>query len=470
MGETLRPKPGDNIDGKYELLGQIGKGGMGVVYEARHTKLGQRVALKFLLPQALEHADAVMRFEREARAAAKLTSPHIVRVADIGKTAAGLPFIVMEFLEGYDLAVALKDKGTLPYPEAVDWIMQACTAMAEAHAGGVVHRDLKPSNLFLAMQPSGPPIVKVMDFGISKMVLEGDELTQTETTLGTPQYMAPEQVLSSKSIDHRADIWSMGVVLYKAITGQYPFRGDGAAQMAVAIATTAPRHVSDADPSIPKGLADAIMRALARHPSDRFQDMASFAQAISAYGTGVIPVTTNNSVSVATAPSSPSLDVLRPSFQDNESATNIVDAATSSPWTQNSEKRAKPQPKPNRWPLVVAGAFAVLGVASFVGVKLVQRPDSLPAQARSTAQVTQTATPPVGSTVSPAQPTAQTPAPVESAAAPVAASAKPAGTPMLVGKQPVAVRSGPAINTAPPKPTSTGTPQKPPPPKDPLHL
>jgi cytoskeletal protein RodZ len=119
---------------------------------------------------------------------------------------------------------------------------------------------------------------------------------------------------------------------------------------------------------------------------------------------------------------------------------------------------------------VVAGAFAVLGVASFVGVKLVQRPDSLPAQARSTAQVTQTATPPVGSTVSPAQPTAQTPAPVESAAAPVAASAKPAGTPMLVGKQPVAVRSGPAINTAPPKPTSTGTPQKPPPPKDPLHL
>jgi serine/threonine-protein kinase len=266
----------------------------------------------------------------------------------------------------------LRDKGSLAFSEAVDWILQACTGMAEAHAGGVVHRDLKPSNLFMSTQPNAPGVVKVMDFGISKMVLEGDELTQTETTLGTPQYMAPEQVLSSKSIDHRADIWSMGVVLYKAITGQYPFRGDGPAQMAVAIATTAPRHVGEVDARIPKGLAAAIMRALARHPSDRFQDMAGFAQAIAPYGSGIVPVTTNALVSVARGTSSPSLDGLR-SYDETEDATGIEGGSTSSPWTQNTDKIiGRPRRRVNL-PLALSAAFLALGLASFAGFKLAQQ-------------------------------------------------------------------------------------------------
>ncbi len=365
----MQPKPGDIVDGKYELVREIGKGGMGVVYEAIHTRLRQRVALKFLLPADLEDLEALARFEREARASAALTSPHIVRVVDVGKTAQGLPFIVMEYLEGYDLAVRLRQGARVPAGEVVDLVLQACAAMAEAHAAGIVHRDLKPSNLFVTEQTSGRSVVKVMDFGISKITAESDELTTTRTTLGTPQYMAPEQVLSFKAIDHRADIWSLGVVLYRALSGRFPFRGDNGAQMAVAIATSSPDDLHGIEPTLPAGLAAAVMTALAREPSARFQDMASMARALVPYGTGAVSLPRVWAAAPVLPPSAaPSLPRGVVTIEATDSAPHVM---TETRTFRTLVTPSHPPPAARRWSAGAVGAAVLAGVTLAMVITLV---------------------------------------------------------------------------------------------------
>ncbi len=285
------PAPGSIFASKYEILDVVGRGGMGVVLSARHARLEQTVAIKLLKPELLSDAEARERFEREARAAAKLTSAHAARIFDVDSTADGVPYMVMELLHGRDLGTIFNEHARQGRPlevtDAVDWVLQACIAMAEAHAAGIVHRDLKPSNLFLAETSSGP-MVKVLDFGISKLVLdqEAKELTVTATVLGTPNYMSPEQIMGRKQVDARADLWSLAVILYRALTQNFPFSGAHPTALAVAIAREAPTPVDVHGAILPEGLAQAIMRGLEKDPDARFQSAQELAAALAKYGSG----------------------------------------------------------------------------------------------------------------------------------------------------------------------------------------
>ncbi len=235
------PQPGELIGGKFIVETVLGVGGMGVVVSARHVQLGQTVAIKFLRRGALTNPEAVNRFLREARASVGLQSAHVVRVMDVGTMDDGLPYMVMEHLSGTDLGQSLEARGLLPVEEAVDCLMQAMDAVAEAHSVGIVHRDLKPSNLFLSLRPDGSSLVKVLDFGISKAVDGAGppaNLTATTMVLGSPLYMSPEQVRSTKSVDTRTDVWALGVILYELVTGLPPFEADTVTGLCAKIVAT----------------------------------------------------------------------------------------------------------------------------------------------------------------------------------------------------------------------------------------
>jgi serine/threonine-protein kinase len=226
---SAAPSPGEVIATKYRVERVLGAGGMGVVVAAHHLQLETRVAIKFLLPGTLKDADAVARFAREARAAAKITNEHVARVFDVGALETGAPYIVMEFLDGVDLATRLRSQGPLDIEEAVEFLLQICEALAEAHALGIVHRDLKPANLFCFRRPDGLPWIKILDFGISKTLhTEGFSaqaaFTQSAAIMGSPRYMSPEQMQSARNVDARSDIWALGIVLYELLAGRPPFK------------------------------------------------------------------------------------------------------------------------------------------------------------------------------------------------------------------------------------------------------
>lgn len=224
MDDITKPtfQGGELLAGKYRVERLIGEGGMGVVLAARHEGLNTNVAIKLLREQALGHSDIVGRFMREARAAVSLRSEHVARVFDVGTLEDGRPYIVMERLEGKDLGDVIEQDPPLAVSVAVDYVMQACEAIAEAHAAGIIHRDLKPKNLFLTHAVHGRPLVKVLDFGISKVdpSKSPNEMALTRTTevIGSPSYMSPEQLRSARNVDARTDIWALGVILYELLT------------------------------------------------------------------------------------------------------------------------------------------------------------------------------------------------------------------------------------------------------------
>jgi len=276
-------KEGDVLAGKYRVERTLGVGGMGVVVAARHIQLEDQVALKFLLPSALENAELVARFQREARAAVKIKGEHVAKVLDVGTMDSGAPYMVMEFLQGGDLEQLLERKGTCPVDESVDYIMQACEAMAEAHALGIIHRDLKPANLFLSQRADGTPIVKVLDFGISKALKPGEDASVTKTTavMGSPLYMSPEQLRASRNVDVRSDIWSLGVILYELLMGTPPFLAPTMPQLCAVILSEPPIPLN---PDLPEPLQQAIMKCLAKDPVDRYPSVAAFTADIIRYG------------------------------------------------------------------------------------------------------------------------------------------------------------------------------------------
>jgi eukaryotic-like serine/threonine-protein kinase len=276
-------REGDLLAGKYRVERVLGEGGMGIVVAARHVSLDERVALKFLLPATLAQPEAVARFLREARASARIKSEHVAHVTDVGVLEGGAPYMVMEFLEGMDLSTLLRERGPLPIEDAVDYVAQTCEAIAEAHALGIIHRDLKPANLMLVRRSDGTPCIKVLDFGISKVSggsADGMAMTSTSAMLGSPLYMSPEQMMSSRDVDARTDIWSIGTILYELLAGRLPFEAETLPALGVLIATASAHPLGACRTDLAPGLEAIVARCLAKRREDRFASVALLAQAL----------------------------------------------------------------------------------------------------------------------------------------------------------------------------------------------
>ncbi|MBX3228632.1 MAG: protein kinase [Labilithrix sp.] len=282
MLESTPMLVGDVIAGKYRIDSVAGEGGMGIVYEAEHVILRQRVAVKAMLPGLLSSADALDRFSREASAIARITCEHVVRVTDAGTLPNGAPYLVMEYLDGSDLADVLSRRGPLPPSEVVDYALQALEGLAHVHAARVVHRDLKSANLFLARLHDGRRVVKLLDFGIA---LAPDLLSSDDRAIvGSPSYMSPEQ-LRRDALDTRTDLWSIGVVMYELLAGEVPFTGS-LSQVIAKILEKRPVLLNEQRPAVPPALAEVVARCLERDPDARWPSTLELARALAPHGTG----------------------------------------------------------------------------------------------------------------------------------------------------------------------------------------
>jgi serine/threonine-protein kinase len=282
----MRPQVGQVINNKYRLLRVIGDGGMGSVYEARHEVLGTSVALKFLHSELMRRQGLVARFLQEARVSAQIQSPHVVRVTDVDQTPAGA-FIVMEYLEGRTLQTLYEDLYhaglRLSYADALEYAMQMLEGVEAAHRTGIVHRDLKPDNVMITLDAKGRAVLKLLDFGIAKLKVSGDfdrGLTRPGVIMGTPEYMAPEQAFSADAVDARADIFSLGVMIFEMLAGRRPVGGDDPQQIATAYLTGHIARITDLAPEIAPDLAAAVHRAMAPHADGRWETVTALRDAI----------------------------------------------------------------------------------------------------------------------------------------------------------------------------------------------
>lgn len=277
---------GTVLGGRYRVVRVLGRGGMGMVLEVVHVQLGGRHALKLLHGEHTRDAELVARFENEAKIAGTLRSDHLVRVTDMGRLPTGEPYLVMDYLHGADLDQLLELHQRFTVPVAVRWILEACVGLAHLHAAGLVHRDVKPSNLFLSEEPDGAQIVKVLDFGLAKMPALGgaQRLTSTAANFGTPQFMAPEQIMSAKHVDARCDQHALGLVLYELLVGEPAFVGETAGAITVAIATQPPPRPSHRHADLPPALDQVVVRALAKRPQDRYPTLVELAHALAPFG------------------------------------------------------------------------------------------------------------------------------------------------------------------------------------------
>lgn len=271
---------GTVIAERYRVDGILGEGGMGVVVVATHLVLQQRVAIKFLRREAMVDVDAVNRFIREAQAAAKVQSEHVVRVQDVAQLADGTPFIVMEYVDGMVLSTLLASQVRLPVRDAVRFAIQTCEALAEAHAAGIAHGDLKPDNIYIAGATDGARRVKLLDFGISRIIVEESTAETPSLVMGTPWYMPPEQ-FATGTIDHRADLWALGIVLYEMLSGETPFHGDTPEQIRARVFSESVAPIGR--PDMPSGLNEVVLRCLEKDPRDRWPSAVELAAALELY-------------------------------------------------------------------------------------------------------------------------------------------------------------------------------------------
>jgi serine/threonine-protein kinase len=347
-------QPGDVIADKYRVERILGVGGMGFVVAARNVLLSKPVALKMMLPEALRAPSAVERFEREARAAVQLKSEHVAEVLDIGRLPNGLPFIVMELLEGADFEATLRQTPKLPVEQVVTYILQACEALAEAHALGIVHRDLKLRNLFLAHRLDGTPVVKVLDFGISKWTVADPDahvLTRTSDVMGSPNYMSPEQVRSAKDVDARTDIWSLGVVLFELFTGRVPFVADTLPQLCAMVLEQPAPPLATLRTDLPPALAAIVARCLEKSPDRRFQSVPELAAALAPFGPARAP-----RISIGSEAVSPNAVTIS---EVGSSAPGPIGMSTSAPWSTSAFERKRLPPL--HIAAIVAGGLLVSG-------------------------------------------------------------------------------------------------------------
>ena len=416
--EPAPVSPGEVLAGKYRVENVLGSGGFGVVVAARHVQMGNRVALKFLLPQVLARPELVARFLREAQAATQIGSEHVARVTDVGTLESGAPYMVMEYLEGQDLSVLLHQRGPLPIPEAVDYVMQGLQALAEAHSRGIVHRDLKPANLFLTKRADGSALVKVLDFGIAKSTplesLPQSNLTKTGGMMGSPLYMSPEQVRSAKHVDGRSDVWSLGVTIHELLTGAYPFEADTAHGVIASIIADAPRPLREKRPDAPAELEAILLGCFEKDPAKRIPNVAELARRLAPFGTRDSALSLERVSGIAGTRSS--------ALPDAPSASAPVAAGTAKtadPWTTG-----EPKSSGGRGALVAVGAllaFVAVGGGAFLALR--PRSDAAPGAAPAIATTTAAAAT-TSAIASPSAPTAEPPA-VSPVDAPPAASAAP---------------------------------------------
>jgi serine/threonine-protein kinase len=416
---------------------------MGVVVSALHIALDERVAIKFLLPEALTNAEAVARFAREARAAVKIKSQHVARVIDVGTLETGAPYMVMEFLKGQDLSNHLRQHGALPIADAVDFVLQACEALAEAHALGIVHRDLKPANLFLTTLADGSPCVKVLDFGISKVTNPGASgpdlgMTKTQAVMGSPLYMSPEQMASSRDVDGRADLWALGTILYELVTGRVPFNADTMPQLCAMILQYPPDPPQSLRPDMPEGLTQVMLRCLEKDRTRRFGNVAELASALVPFGSRAAARSAERVSRVLSAAgiSSSQLSVPPSSGQQPEAATNAA-------WGQTQHRRTN---------TALWAGLAVLALGGVGAAFMFMRPSGPTASApSSTAEPTSapaTVAPPAET--APATPSV-TPAP-KVAIASATPSARPAAS---ATARTASARPPRPVKTAAPRPTTS---------------
>ncbi|UQA56519.1 protein kinase [Polyangium aurulentum] len=359
---------------------------MGVVVAARHLELGGLFAIKFLLPSTLGLPEAIERFLREARAAARLRGEHVARVHDVGRMENGAPYMVLEYLDGCDLKEIVKKQGPLSVEETVTYLLQVCDAIAEAHAAGIVHRDLKPANLFLTQRPNGSPCVKVLDFGISKVSgPEEVDLTGTGAMFGSPLYMSPEQISKTKSVDARTDIWAMGVILYELLTGITPFKAATMLEVVSGVLQEEPAPPRQRRPDLLPAVEAVILRCLRKKREERFQSVAELMAALRAavgwpaeapLGRGSMPSASGwtamgaaavspaeeattplpRAAVVATVPLPP-----RPLPIAETPSTTTAGEGTTAAWGRTG--KPSPSRPRSRWPVAAGAALGIVGIA-----------------------------------------------------------------------------------------------------------
>jgi serine/threonine-protein kinase len=423
---SVQQKPpveiGQVIAGKYRVERVLGQGGMGIVVVAMHDELDQRIAIKFLLRDAMTDGEWVARFSREAKAAARIKSEHAVKVYDVGKLETGAPYMVMEYLEGQDLQTILNDRRRIPVDEAVEYLLQACEAIAEAHSAGIVHRDLKPANLFVTHRTDGSPCVKILDFGISKMSSltgkDSQNVTNTTAIVGSPLYMSPEQMRASKNVDRRTDIWSLGVILQELVSGEPSFVANTTAELCALVLTAPPSPLGLAN--APRGLAQVIDKCLRKTPEERYATIAELARAIESFGPPSVKTSVERivrlattgqrpqqvsipSVSIVPAGHSPAASLGQTELSDAPPVAAgsplgrvpVAGAGTNAAWASRGRPFARP--KMSRLPLIVAFAIVsgigvlTIGVAvyrsttSHATTDPPQRPTSSATQTTTTA-------------------------------------------------------------------------------------
>jgi serine/threonine protein kinase len=363
MSAELRP--GEVLAGKYAIECVLGRGGMGVVLAARHLQLDERVAIKLMLPEVAANADAVARFVREARAAAKIRSEHVVRVSDVSSLEGGQPYMVMEHLEGSDLASLLHARGPLPLEEVAEYVLQACEAISEAHALGIVHRDLKPSNLYLTRRVDGTPVVKVLDFGISKVSMALGTLTagtpsrtQTSALMGSPLYMSPEQMTSSRDVDARSDVWALGVIIYELLSGTPPFMGQTLPEVCARILEGRMPPLRPKVPGLPQEVEAVVARCIVRDLGARFRDVGELSRALGPFA----PKRARVSLDRISAALGMTSTYARPSSADDPLAPPVANRATDATW---AESRPPARPRTSRY---VMGGLGLVGLAGVVAL------------------------------------------------------------------------------------------------------
>ncbi|HEX3474922.1 MAG TPA: serine/threonine-protein kinase [Kofleriaceae bacterium] len=422
------------LAGRYRVERTLGQGGMGVVVKAMHLQLNQPVAMKFLLPEVLGNQQVVQRFLREAQAAVRLKSEHVARVIDVGSLETGAPYMVLEYLEGADLSNFPRSQ--LSVGGVVDLMLQACEALAEAHSLGIVHRDIKPANFFITRGSDGLPLLKVLDFGISKSPTTGSNLTATQSVMGTPAYMSPEQMRSSRDVDHRTDIWALGVVLYELLQGTAPYGGDTFSSMVIKVVNEPLPRMTVA---LPGDLDAIVYRCLEKDPARRFQNVAELAQALARYAQS----DTQAAISVQRTRSIIGLEARRSSVEAGPGGRAIPPSTLSGA----AGARTSPPGTGRRWPifaglgvLVAVVAVAVVASNGGGGEKAAGPGPAVPPAAASQQ--------PPGPAVPPAVAPPATPPAAPPASAVVATPPAPAAAP--AAQPPAAPPPAPATATAQP--------------------